>query len=182
MAGIYGAGGEDAGDNPILKDMVESQGGKMFTSSSPDGTTLGGDGDDTIINYLLEGYNKKRGIKIYGYSRGGNAAIRITNRLGAMGINVFELITFDPHSLSDATTFELKYNNVAYAANFYQRNPRTGGKYGWWGKNPYWGSPVKSSFIDVYQINATHLHYKGDYVNHLNIIRYVKAIHESGTF
>src|SRR5690554_1970275 len=112
--------------------MVEAEGGKMFTS-------LAGENDGEIIEYLLNGYNKGKGIKIFGYSRGGNAAIRITNKLGDMGINVFALVTFDPHSLTGGT-FTIKHNNVANLYNYYQQNPRTGGALGWWGSNPYWGS------------------------------------------
>jgi thioesterase domain-containing protein len=61
---------------------------------------LGG-GDSEVIKYLKQGYSEGKQIKIYGYSRGGNAAVRITNALGAEGINVYQLTTFDPHSLSN---------------------------------------------------------------------------------
>lgn len=168
VAGIYGAGGEDAGDNPLLKEIVEQEGGKMFTN-------LTGESDGKIIKYLKKGYDNGKGIKIYGYSRGGNAAIRITNKLGEMGINVFQLTTFDPHSLNDGHTFELKHNNVANLYNFYQQNPRTGGQYGWWGKNPYWGYPIKTKFQPSgYQVNYTDDYYKPNIlVSHLNIIRTV---------
>lgn len=99
----------------------------------------------------------------------------MSNKLGSHGINVFELVTFDPHSLSDNTTFTLKYNNVANLYNFYQRNPRTDGRFGWNGSNPYWGSPVNTSYSpNGFQIDYTNHFYKnGVYVNHLNIIKHV---------
>lgn len=61
---------------------------------------------------MKQGYNKGKGIKIYGYSRG-NAGIRITNKLGEMGINVYQLTTYDPHSITDGG-LQLTHNNVAY--------------------------------------------------------------------
>ncbi|VBB47509.1 hypothetical protein TRIP_D420250 [uncultured Paludibacter sp.] len=36
VAGIYGAGGDEAGDNPLLKEIVEGEGGKMFTPARAD--------------------------------------------------------------------------------------------------------------------------------------------------
>ena len=136
-------------------------------------TSYVGEGDGKIIDFLKQGYNEGKGIKIYGYSRGGNAGIRITNTLGEMGINVFQLVTFDPHSITDGG-LELKYNNVAYFYNYFQRNPRTGGPLGWWGKNPYNGSLVKVNpdfNVGGFQTGYSGQHYKdGNFVSHLNII------------
>ena len=125
------------------------------------------------FDYLKAGYEHGKGIKIFGYSRGGNAAIRITNKLGAMGINVFQLTTFDPHSMAGG--FQLLYNNVANLYNFYQNNPSD-----FWTKgilkaqNPFLGSPIKTNFSPAgYQVNYTGEYYKpGVLVNHLNIIRH----------
>ncbi len=131
-----------------------------------------------IVDYLSAGAAEGKDVLIFGYSRGGNAAINVTNALGKQGVNVSHLVTFDAHSLSDSTTFQLKYNNVGQAHNFYQRNPRTGGRFGWWGSNPYWDSPVSSSFINVNQTNFTEANYSsGVPVSHLNIIR-----HSLGSF
>ena len=166
VAGIYGFGGEGVGDNDRLSEIVTSEGGTMFSSNF-------GEGDGEIIDFLREGYEQGKGIKIFGYSRGGNAAIRITNKLGAMGINVFQLTTFDPHSMIGG--FQLLYNNVANLYNFYQQNPSD-----FWTKgilkadNPFLGSPIKTNFSPAgYQVNYTGEYYKpGVLVNHLNIIRH----------
>ncbi len=45
VAGIYGAGGKTTGDNPLLEQIVEEQGGTMFTS-------LVGEGDSEVIEYM----------------------------------------------------------------------------------------------------------------------------------
>jgi N-methylhydantoinase B/oxoprolinase/acetone carboxylase alpha subunit len=89
VAGIYGAGGEDASGNPALKELVEKKGGQMFSSS------VGG-GDDEIIAYLKAGFEKGNSLEIYGYSRGGAAAVRIANTLGAMHINIAQITLYDP--------------------------------------------------------------------------------------
>src|SRR5690554_480676 len=65
VAGIYGALGAENGngDNPLLEEIVNERGGKMF--SSP---WLWGNGVQEIIDYLTEGYNNEKYIEIYGYS------------------------------------------------------------------------------------------------------------------
>lgn len=166
VAGIYGAGGDNAGDNPLLKEIVDAEGGTMFTSYV-------GEGDGKIIDFLKQGYNEGKGIKIYGYSRGGNAGIRITNKLGEVGINVFQLVTFDPHSITDGG-LELKYNNVAYFYNYFQRNPRTGGPLGWWGRNPYNGSYV--SVNPDFNVGGFQRGFTGQYDKHGNLVSHQNII------
>lgn len=170
IAGIYGAGSEDNPGNTSLRKIVEGKGGKMFTSSW-------GGGDDDIIDYLLEGYNDGKFIEIYGYSRGGNAAIRITNKLGDMGVNVSKLFTFDPHSLTSGASwrqnysFELKHNNVGMAINFYQQNQRYMFKPG----NPFWGNKIHSNHINV--VNNL---FTDPSVNHINIISHALNTYNYG--
>lgn len=67
-------GGRKASGNPDLEALVESQGGRMFTS-------FVGGGDDEIIDYLVNGHKKGKQIVIDGHSRGGTAAVRIVNKL-----------------------------------------------------------------------------------------------------
>ena len=111
--------------------------------------------------------NQGKDIIIIGYSRGGNAAINIVNRLGNNGVFVNELITFDPHRLV-GSNFTLRNNNVGRATNFFQRNPTTG----IFGVNPFQGSSVSSTFINVNQpVPASD-------IGHNNIVR--RAL--SGTF
>ncbi|WP_243765978.1 RHS repeat-associated core domain-containing protein [Polaribacter cellanae] len=123
VVGIYGAGGEGSGDGSTLKKYVENKGGKMFEFYE----------EGKALDYVKNNHNGKS-IEIYGYSRGGNVAISIVNSLGNAGIYVSRLVTFDPHHLWSGT-FKLKHR-VGKVLNFYQRNPRTGGILGWWGKNP----------------------------------------------
>ena len=116
VAGIYGAGGEEASGNPDLKALVEAQGGKMFTSS------VGG-GDDEIIAYLKEGFEKGNRLKLYGHSCGGAAAVRIANKLGAMNIHISEVTLYDPVGMYFGGSFSFDYPNVSKVTNYYQRNP-----------------------------------------------------------
>ena len=170
VAGIYGAGGSDAGGNPRFEQIVKDRGGEMFTSSW-------GGGDQEIIDYLAEGYNNGKNIEIFGYSRGGNAAVRVTNALGAMGIDVSLLVTFDPHSL-DGGSFQLLYNNVGSAMNFYQQNIQTS----IFGDNPYIGQAVYSNYINVknHNFNGTVFPNSTINVGHINIIRYVRQHYNYG--
>lgn len=163
VCGLYGLGGPNAGENPSLGAFVTHRGGQIFKANQK----------NKIIRYLSAAAEEGRELVILGYSRGGNTAVNIANILGERGVNVCHLIVFDAHSLFDNTTFELHYNNVGEAYNFYQRNPRTSGRFGWWGSNPYWGSPLDSLFITVKQINFTGASCNnGATVSHLNIIRH----------
>lgn len=106
VTGIYGAGDKGLMGNSDFRELVESKGGKLFKSSSPLGDNgLGNDGDFTVIEYLTEGYNARKSIEIYGYSRGGAAAIRIANKLGSRNINISKLFTFDAHNLFPFTQY-----------------------------------------------------------------------------
>ena len=161
VAGIYGAGGEDASGNPELKTLVEGQGGKMFSSS------VGG-GDDEIIAYLKGGFEKGNKLKLYGHSRGGAAAVRIANKLGAMNIHISEMTLYDPVGMYGGGSFNFDYPNVSKVTNYYQRNPVDG--FAWWADNPFQGSPVSGSFQwpVIRNVNYT----GNSSINHINITRY----------
>lgn len=152
--GFRGAGGENSGNNASFKKYVESLGGNVLSVS---------EAKEAILN-APEGTD----INLLGYSRGGNAAVRVTNWAGKRGININGITTFDPHSLRG--NFTLKYDNVGTATNYYQRNPTTGG-FGILprGTNPYLGRSVSSQFITVGGQN-----YTGNVnVNHINIVSHV---------
>ncbi|WP_353056934.1 hypothetical protein [Microbulbifer sp. MLAF003] len=152
--GFLGAGGENSGNNVSFKKYIESLGGNVMSMS---------EAKEAILN-AAEGTE----INLLGYSRGGNAAVRLTNWAGKQEININNLTTFDPHSLRG--NFVLKYNNVNTATNYYQRNPTTGG-FGILplGTNPYLGRSVSSQFITVGGQNYT----GNTNVNHINIVSYV---------
>ncbi|CCG52343.1 Probable transmembrane protein of unknown function [Flavobacterium indicum GPTSA100-9 = DSM 17447] len=169
IVGIYGAGGVDASGNPDLRQLVEFQGGKMFSSST-------GCCDDDVIEYLKAGWAKGNKLRIYGHSRGGTAAVRIANKLGEMNIIIEDVILFDPVTMYGGGDNIFKYPNVMRVSNYYQRNPSD-----FWSKgilnanNPFIGSPVSG----VYQwpvinnINLTGKYYSpGVLINHLNITEY----------
>ncbi|MEJ2442931.1 MAG: hypothetical protein P8Y42_05655 [Exilibacterium sp.] len=161
VAGIYGAGGHRAGENPTLEALVTRLGGQLFQAWQK----------RAIVRYLVTGSKAGNDIVLIGYSRGGNAAVAIANALGKRGIPIARLLIFDAHSFRDKKIFSLQHNNVARAYNFYQRNPRSAGRFGWWGSNPYWGSPLLSSHINVNQANFTGASCDGsEPVSHLNII------------
>jgi len=145
----------------------------MFSSSCPSGN-----GDYEIIDYLKEGYENGRSIEIYGYSRGGAAAIRIANTLGAQGITISKLYTFDPHSLlsggfwRSSYSHELKFGNVIQVRNFYQQNQQ----FMFDLNNPFWGNPIRSGVFYQSQMNTnlTGQMYNGSLINHNNIVDYVR--------
>ncbi|QIY92358.1 RHS repeat-associated core domain-containing protein [Chryseobacterium gallinarum] len=172
IAGIYGAGGHGASDNPALEEIVEGLGGRMFTSS------LGG-GDGDIIDYLVDGYKKGRQIVIYGHSRGGAAAVRISNKLGEMNIHVAEVNLFDPVGMYGGGDFVFTHPNVMKVNNYYQRNPTDHLYFAIrfeLADNPFKGSPVSAKFQwpVINQVDYTGQYYKpGKLVTHLNIIRKV---------
>ena len=167
IVGIYGAGGKNAGDNPTLEDIVKGKGGKMrgwFNNAK------------RIAATLKKAYKNGKTIEIYGYSRGGNAAVAVANILGEDNVFVSKLVLFDPHTFGDNNTFILKGDNVRTIYNFYQRNERTSGSLGWSGSNPYWGSPVSREYGNMTNINQYNYTGKnftyGRPVSHLNIIRH----------
>lgn len=161
VAGIYGAGREGDSGNPDLKKLVEGKGGQMFSSSF-------GTNDDEIIAYLKAGFEKGNQLEIYGYSRGGAAAVRIANKLGAMHINVSQITLYDPARFNGGGSFNFDYPNVMNVTNYYQRNPVDGLL--WWANNPFQGSPVSGSF----QWPAIRtVNYTGNLsINHINITDY----------
>lgn len=172
VAGIYGAGSDDLWGNSSLSEYVESKGGKMFRSSWP-----WGNGDDDIINYLKNGYDNGKKIEIYGYSRGGAAAIRIANKLGEMGIYISKLVTIDPQSMlsggfwRNSYSFNLKFGNVMKLQNFYQQNQN----FMFDLNNPFWGNAISSDvfYQNNMNTNLTGVRYKGSLLNHNNIVQYV---------
>jgi hypothetical protein len=167
VAGIYGAGGDEAGDNPKLQKIVEARGGTMFTSS------LGG-GDYDIIQYIKGGFDAGKRVIIYGYSRGATAAVRIANILGEMSVTITQMILFDPVGFYGGGNLVFKYPNVMKVINYYQRNSTDWGPSARYGKlpdNPFIGSPVNGNF-QFPEINNVNYTGNGS-VNHLNIIRYV---------
>jgi hypothetical protein len=170
VVGIYGAGYEDEAGNRDLKKFIEGQGGTMFTSSF-------GGGDDEIIAYLKAEFLKGNALKIYAHSRGGAAAVRIANRLGAMNVHISEMTLFDPVALYGGGNFNFDYPNVSKVTNYYQRNPTD-----WsnilsvnYPSNPFKGSPVSGSF--QWPI-ITNVSYTGNSaINHNNITYYAIKRH-----
>lgn len=89
------------------------------------------------------------------------------------------MVLIDLHILWDDYEFILTNANVYRVENYYQKNPRTGGKFGWWGSNPYNGSPVRKKYtsgcdmgIRVSNYNLTGKKFNGGLVTHLNIVNY----------
>ncbi len=174
VIGIYGAGGENSGDGNKLKELVEGMGGTMY----------GWTEIDKIKKHIQNAWDNGNSIKIFGYSRGGNTAVQIANRMP--NVLFQEMTLFDPHILLDNFSFGLLNANVREVHNYYQNNPRSGDDYlppGIslllpFGKNPYLGSPIIRQYhnlgnpgFGVNNYNLTGEYYKpGIPVSHLNII------------
>ncbi len=177
IVGFYGAGhitpGVEGYENESFEDLVKSKGGRMF-----------GHGNRQVrkaVKYLEKASKNGKRIEIYGYSRGGSAAVQAANMLGEVNVQVHKLVLFDPHILWDNTHLVLTGANVREVHNFYQRNPRTGGQFGFWGSNPYWGRPVYSEYgtqfnpgVGINNYNLTGHNFRPNRpVSHNNIVRHV---------
>jgi hypothetical protein len=153
-----------SGGNPDFKELetelgIEEQKGTFlnFNNSSQ---------AETAANKVQEMLKADPNIAIMvaGYSRGGQTAVTLVNKLTDRGIPVSVLITIDPHNM--VGNLGIPAGSVSSAINFYQDNPTTGGG-GVLpiGQNPYNGSPVE---------NAQNVHVTDDGVNHLNIVDTVR--------
>ena len=170
IVGIYGAGFEDEAGNLDLKNFIEGQGGKMFTSSF-------GGGDNEIIAYLKAEFLKGNDLKIYAHSRGAAAAVRIANKLGAMHVHISEMTLFDPVAFYGGGNLNFDYPNVSKVTNYYQRNPTDWSNILFvnYPSNPFKGSPVSGSF--QWPI-ITNVSYTGNSaINHNNITDYAIKRH-----
>ena len=146
--GIQGVGGDESGGNPDFRNYVHSVGGQVMSKRA-------------AIRAIRDAPAGTE-IRLYGYSRGGNAVVGVVNWAGRNEIHIHKVVTIDPHKVINAQAgFRFKYNNVGNATNYYQNNPRTG----WRGKNPFWGRPVSSKHISVEQ-----RHFTNELVTHLNIV------------
>ncbi|MDP1930239.1 MAG: hypothetical protein Q8L60_02135, partial [Gammaproteobacteria bacterium] len=154
VIGLMGAGGVNSGNNASFISYVTSMGGLVMSESQ--------------AKAAIGNASKGAQIEIYGYSRGGNAAVDIANWAGQRNVKIKNLTTFDPHSLTG--NFTLHYDNVEVATNYYQKNPTTGG-FGILplGTNPYQGRAVSSNYIVVGGQDFT----GNTNVNHINIVSYV---------
>jgi len=168
ITGIFGAGPEGTEGNADLNRYIKRGGGTMFTSTA-------GEGDSEIIDHILNEYNDGKMIKIFGYSRGAVAAVRISNSLK---IPIVELNLYDPVILGGQLT--LTGNHVRVVNNYYQRNNTDlsrvlNGKYP---TNPFKGSPLqyneKYGSTIINNVNYTGHYYRdGSLVNHNNIIKHI---------
>jgi len=174
VIGIYGAGGENSGDGKKLKELVEGKGGTMY----------GWTEINKIKEHIQKAWDNGNSIELYGYSRRGNTAVQIANRMP--NVLFQKMILFDPHILLDNYSFGLWQENVREVHNYYQNNPRSGDDYlppgisllSPFGKNPYLGSPIIRQYhnlgnpgFGVNNYNLTGEYYEpGIPVSHLNII------------
>ena len=171
VIGIYGArlGEEKSGDGEALRKLVEGKGGRMFEFYE-----IG-----KINRHIREAWDNGHSIEVYGYSRGGNAAVGLANEMPDVLFS--KIILFDPNLfLTQRDKLVLTRENVREVHNYYQNNSRTG----WltpFGSNPYLGYPVirqygtlQSPGVNVYNYNYTGEYYRpGIPVSHNNIIRHV---------
>ena len=149
IIGIQGAGRDKAGGNPIFRQNVEAEGGQILSKRAA----------KRAVGEAPEGTE----IRLYGYSREGNAVVDVVNWAGRRGTHIHKVVTIDPHKIINAKAgFRFRYDNVGEAANYYQNNPSTWAR----GENPFWGRPVKSKYIPVEQHKFT-----GEAVTHLNIVK-----------
>jgi hypothetical protein len=175
IIGLFGAGGTDTEGNADFGKFIRDQDGMLFTS-------LAGEADADIIQYITGEYNEGKLIKIYGYSRGAVAAVRIANELQHK-VAIIELNLYDPVILGGE--LRLEGNHVMRVNHYYQRNPTDKSNIltGNYPTNPFKGTPLiynESKYGFNTKINSTNYtgqYYKdGGLVNHNNIIKHILGL------
>ncbi len=159
VVGILGAGGNTVGNSDFTK-FIEKKGGKIFTSSQPDGSTrFGNDGDNKIMDYIKQNSNSNTKVELYGYSRGGAAVIRIVNKMSSFSFS--RIILFDPHSLNAGLfPHEITNRHSKSIITFWQKKMISV-------SNPFTGSPVYSNYTFIQNIDLTNKN-----VNHNTIVQF----------
>jgi hypothetical protein len=156
IIGIFGAGGTDTEGNEDFGKFIRDQDGILFTSSAG--------GEDADIIQYIKGQNRDgKLIKIYGYSRGAVAAVRIANEL-QHSVPIIELNLYDPVILGGDLI--LKGNHVNRVNHYYQRNPTDKSNILTldYPTNPFKGTPLiynESNYGFNTKINSTN--YTGQY-------------------
>ena len=140
VIGLNGAGHKNNPGNAATRKFVQSQGGQMMSIAE--------------AKHAIKGAPDISLIILFGYSRGGNACVRLANWAGKHDFFIHKLTLIDPH-IFWGSALKLKYDNVGGATNYYQQNPRTGGALGFWGLNPRHGYPIQSKYFQVNNIDLT---------------------------
>jgi pimeloyl-ACP methyl ester carboxylesterase len=148
--------GSRGGDNstfvPYVRDQLD---GKIY-SHGPRGRSQA---IRDIKDFLAR--NPDGQVLILGYSRGGRAAVKVSNTLHKKwGVSVTTLTTFDPHDLNDSS-IPIDGSGID-AKNYFQQNPTTPIS----GQNPFIGKPVTVDGVNV--AGADFTGDAGD--NHVNIV------------
>jgi len=163
--GFDGAGSETLPDNVAIADLATDLDAKLFNSRGGPVFSPVGKAYKYILNELESSPNAN--IFIFGYSAGGNDAIRLTNKLADAGISVAGLVTFDPHSGKRATGFA-NYSlpsNVISAINFTQQN-----------KTSFFdgrGNPFNGGIVTCGTCSSnSNINYTGSQAVHANIVQY----------
>lgn len=148
--------GRENTENGTLDTYIRSKGGTVYDGGLIFSGSRGRAKAAQVMDWLHR--NPSGHANVYGYSRGGVAAVALVNELGKRDGKVNLLVLFDPVS---SKPLSVTHNNVSTALNFFQRNPsnpmRPSG-------NPFNGRPV--SGVQSRDLTG----YNNGSVNHNNII------------
>lgn len=162
-AAFDGAGSNNLPDNRAFRNLAKSSGLPVY-----DAKALTGAPEKEATQKISEQKeaNPKARVVLLGYSAGGDAAIRVSERLAQSGIKTDALVTFDPHNARTLMGYHsYTLSNVGVTLNFFQHNPITT-KFGIpFGSNPFHGGDVSCS--SCFNVNLT-----GQPVDHTSIVQY----------
>jgi RHS repeat-associated protein len=162
-AAFDGAGSDNLPDNRAFRNLAKSAGIPVY-----DAKAFTGAPEKEAAQRIaeLKEANPKARVVLLGYSAGGDAAIRVSERLAQSGIKTDALVTFDPHNARTLMGYHsYTLSNVGVALNFFQHNPITT-KFGIpFGSNPFHGGDISCS--SCFNVNLT-----GQPVDHTSIVQY----------
>jgi RHS repeat-associated protein len=155
--GFGGGGPSDLPDNQAIASLAASLGADFYDTSVIHGADL-----EVAIRDVLGQLIADNGpVYLFGYSAGGDAAIKLAADLAQYGIQVAGMVTFDPHG---ATRLFGSYDytlgsNVSSELNLYQQGHAFIGS-----SNPFKGGSVSCPGCENIDLTGT--------ATHLNIVQY----------
>ena len=173
--GRYVVGFDGAGENIVGREGTENDVFDKYVESMPGGKQVDGGLMFTGIRGRAQAAaaidwkqrNPSGHVNIFGYSRGGAAAVAMANQMGAKKAAVNLLVLFDPVAAL-TSTLTLQFNNVNTGLDFYQQNPVTRFDLA---NNPFNGGPAVGP--NMTNVNLTGRRISDGLITHNNIVSYI---------
>jgi RHS repeat-associated protein len=152
--------GRDGTENGSLDEYIESLGGTVVDGGLVFSGARGRAEAAQASNWLK--VHPSGHVNIFGYSRGGVAAVAMTNKLGQLGSKANSLVLFDPVAARESS-LTINPGSVTSALDFFQRNPSNPLDFS---GNPFNGRPASGAR----SIDLTGFQSRLGSVTHNNII------------